>query len=80
MKKVLLGDYGLTNGGNPVFNAGDKVYARTTAVKSCDGVNDLLSPAAYDNTPVILRAGATRIDAPTCAMSENDSEIEVCWD
>lgn len=71
MEKVLLGDFGLIDGVTPLFNAGDKIYARTTAVKSCDGPK-LYSPAAYDNTPVILRAGADYIAAPTCAMSSND--------
>lgn len=72
MDKVLEGDFGLMSGGIPHFNSGDRVYARTTAVKTCDGVTELYSPAAYDNTPVILRAGATHINAPTCAMSAND--------
>jgi len=81
MMRVINGDYGLSANGNSVFNEGDEVYARTTAIGTC--MNDQnqrkesIRPA-YDHTPVVLRNGATSIAAPR-AESVNDDEIRVCW-
>jgi len=83
MKRVLNGDYGLSNAGVPIFSENDEVYARTTAIGTCKDNNGNAKESAepaYDHTPVILRAGATSIAKPTCKKSDNSEEIEVCWD
>jgi hypothetical protein len=61
MKKVIAGDYGLINGGNPIFEEGDLIYARVIAVGTCPdefGLPSRSAEAAYDHSPVELRTGA----------------------
>jgi hypothetical protein len=83
MKRVIAGDYGLSSGGNPIFVEGDEVFARVTAIGTCvnedTGLPKRSVDSAYDNSPVLLRTGASSIATPTCS-SLNDEEIEICWE